>query len=81
LASQMNISLMEKGIETGSSPPLTILEKHLLDYLQSNERITLKQFMKLVNISKRRAYRILTAMVINGFIKYNDFEKEGFYSK
>ncbi len=62
-------------------PPLSIMEKHLLDYLQSNDRITVKQVMKSVNISKRRASRILTAMVLNGLIKYHDFEKEGFYSK
>lgn len=81
LASALNISLMKKGItESTLSPPLSAIENHLIDYLKSNEHITVKQFMKLVNISKRRALRILTGMVLNGLIKVHDLDKENFYT-
>jgi len=55
-------------------------EKKLLDYLSSHEKITLKQFMQIVNISKRRANRILTDLTVNGAIRVHDHEKEDYYT-
>jgi len=49
-------------------------EKSLFAYLQKYERITVKDFCKLVNISKRRAERTLVALVRSGIVQihYDD---------
>ncbi len=52
----------------------------LLDYLKTNRRVTLKQFMKLANLSRRRAYRILIKLVLHGYIRLHDKEKEEYYT-
>jgi predicted HTH transcriptional regulator len=43
-------------------------EKALFDYLEKNEKISTKDFCKLVNISERRAQRILIKLVRMGVI-------------
>lgn len=52
----------------------------VLDYLKNNRRITLPEFMKLANISKRRAYRILVKLVLHGYLRLHEKEKEDFYT-
>ena len=52
----------------------------VLDYLKVNRRITLPEFMKLANISKRRAYRILIKLVLHGYLRLHDKEKEDYYT-
>lgn len=56
-------------------------EKALLTYLDVKDRITLIQFMKLKNFSKRRALRMLTDLVSGGFIRIHEHEKEPFYTR
>jgi predicted HTH transcriptional regulator len=86
-ASKQMIGLMLKGqLATDTNKPKKNLvsvgskEKRLLNYLSSHEKITLKQFMQIVNISKRRANRILTDLTINGVIRVHDHEKEDYYT-
>jgi len=55
-------------------------EKALLDYLTENERITLKEYTNILNISRRRASRILVTMVLAGIIRVHTTEKEEFYT-
>ncbi len=55
-------------------------ETQLLAYLQVHERITSKAFSKLVNISDRRARRILVKLTREGVIYLHDIEKEPFYT-
>jgi len=43
-------------------------EKTLFDYLEKYERITIKDYCKLVNISKRRAERTMVSLVRAGVI-------------
>ena len=52
----------------------------VLDYLKTNRRITLPEFMKLANISKRRAYRILIKLVLHGYLRLHEKEKEDYYT-
>ncbi len=70
--------------ESPDAPPLTIsigdTERRLFDYLDQNERITVKQFGKLVNISNRRASRILIQLVRAGVLRIHTHEKEDFYT-
>ncbi|HLF20848.1 MAG TPA: RNA-binding domain-containing protein, partial [Bacteroidota bacterium] len=71
--------------ESPDSPPLRLAigepERRLFDFLEENERITLKEFGKLVNVSKRRASRILIQLVRAGILRIHTHEKEDFYTK
>lgn len=44
-------------------------EKNLLEYLTSNERITLHEYCKIQNLSRRKASRILVNLVLSGVIR------------
>ena len=71
--------------EKPDAPPLRIVigdsERHLFDYLDENERITVKQFSVLVNISHRRASRSLIQLVRAGVMRIHTSEKEDFYTR
>ncbi|MHC2992129.1 transcriptional regulator [Pontibacter sp. HJ8] len=60
--------------------PLDRHEQSVLVYLAENRRITLRQYMKLANLSERRAYRILVKLVIHGYLRLHDKEKEEYYT-
>ncbi|PRY12015.1 putative DNA-binding protein [Pontibacter ummariensis] len=60
--------------------PLDRHEHSVLDYLEKNPRITLRQYMKLGNLSERRAYRILVKLVLHGYLRLHDKEKEYYYT-
>lgn len=70
--------------EHPDSPPLRIAigenERRLFDHLDQHERITVKEFGKLVNISDRRASRILIQLVRAGVLRIHTHEKEDFYT-
>lgn len=55
-------------------------EEGLLRYLNTNERITLKQLCKLLNISRWRAQRMLINLVSAGVIRNHTTEKEEFFT-
>ncbi len=55
-------------------------EQGLLRYLNENDKITLSQFQKLVNISRRRASRILVEMISAGVIRNHTHEKQEFFT-
>ncbi|WP_018477904.1 AlbA family DNA-binding domain-containing protein [Pontibacter roseus] len=60
--------------------PLDRHEQAALDYLALNRRVTLRQYMKLANLSERRAYRILVKLVLHGYLRLHDKEKEEYYT-
>jgi predicted HTH transcriptional regulator len=60
--------------------PANHLEKALFDYFDKKERITVKQFAKLVNISDYRAKKMLIHLSQEGVLFEHDFERENFYS-
>jgi predicted HTH transcriptional regulator len=60
--------------------PLNKQELAAIEYLKTHSRITLAQFMKLVNIGKRRAFQTLIKLVLHGYIRYHDKEKEPYYT-
>jgi predicted HTH transcriptional regulator len=70
--------------ERPDAPPLRIVigdnERRLLSYLEANERITTKQFSALVNISERRASRILVSLVRAGVVRIHTLEKADFFT-
>lgn len=55
-------------------------EKTLITYLQKKQKITLKDFAKLINVSKRRASRILQTMITSGQIYEHSFEKVSYFT-
>ena len=55
-------------------------EEALLKYLEDNDRITLQQFRKMVNISKWRASKILVNLISAGVILNHTHEKTEFYT-
>jgi predicted HTH transcriptional regulator len=61
--------------------PLNKQELAVIDYLKTHPRITLAQYMKLVNFGKRRAYQTLIKLVLHGYIRHHDKEKEVYYTR
>ena len=55
-------------------------EKALLDYLGLNQKITLKDYANLINVSTRRANRILVDLIRHGDIYEHDFNENSFYT-
>ncbi len=70
--------------ESPDAPPLRISigepERRLLDYLGQHERITVKEFAELVNVSNRRASRTLIQLVRAGVLRIHTQEKQDFYT-
>ncbi|MFC6224005.1 helix-turn-helix domain-containing protein [Hymenobacter artigasi] len=60
--------------------PLNKQELAVIDYLKTHPRITLAQFMRLVNFGKRRAYQTLIKLVLHGYIRHHDKEREPYYT-
>ncbi len=70
--------------ENPDARPLTVSigrnEKRLFEFLDQNKRITLREFGRLVNVSDRRASRILVSLVRAGVIRIHTREKEEFFT-
>ena len=60
--------------------PLNRQELAILDYLKTHPRINLAQYMKLVNFGKRRAFQTLIKLVLHGYLRHHDKEKEPYYT-
>lgn len=60
--------------------PLNKEELAVLDYLRKNPRITLAQYMRLLNIGQRRAFRTLIKLTLHGYIRHHDKEREVYYT-
>lgn len=71
--------------ENPDAPPLRIAigenERRLFEFLDGKERITLKEFGDLVNISRRRASRTLIQLVRAGVLRVHTNEKEDYYTR
>ena len=55
-------------------------ERLLLQYLETNTRITIKEVSELLKVGRRRAQRILVDLILSGLIRINTTEKEEFYT-
>lgn len=55
-------------------------EKALIQYLTDHERITVNEFREFLNLSNRRASRILVNLVRADIIRLHNHEKEDFYT-
>jgi predicted HTH transcriptional regulator len=70
--------------EQPDKAPLTISigqnEKRLFEYLETHPRITVTEYSELINVSIRRASRILTTLVRTGVIRIHTLEKIDFFT-
>ncbi|WDF53537.1 RNA-binding domain-containing protein [Mucilaginibacter sp. KACC 22063] len=81
LASKIVVDVLKRsGDDSGVLIEYSSKEKALLEYLETNERITVKEYCQLLNMSRRRAQRILVNLVLSGVIRVNTTEKEEFYT-
>lgn len=81
LASKVVVDVLKRSTnQTDTFIKYTKHEEGLLQYLNKNERITLKQLCKLLNISRWRAQRILINLVSAGVIRNHTTEKEEFFT-
>lgn len=82
LASKETVKILRNSNE--NSPPVKIsigdIEKTLFDFLNLNEKITVKGFKKLVNISERRASRTLVNLVKAKVIRHHYFGNEDYFT-
>ncbi len=82
LASKETIRVLKNS--NPDSPPLILnlgdKEKALIEYLHKHDKITVKKFKELMNISNRRASRILVNLVRAELIRLHTLEKEDFYT-
>lgn len=82
LASKETVKILKNSND--DSPPVKVyigdIEKALFDFLNENERITVKGFKRLVNISERRASRTLVNLVKAKVIRHHYFGNEDYFT-
>lgn len=82
LASKETVKILKKS--NPDAPPLVFSvgdkEKFVLDYLSLNEKITVTRLMSLLNLSRRRASRILITLVRARLILIHHDGKEDYYT-
>jgi len=70
--------------QNANSKPLTISfgdkEKRLFAYLEKNEKTTVKEFAKIVNISSRRAERLLISLVRAGVLQIHSDTNHDYFT-
>ena len=76
-----SLNMEKEGREILEGKPLSKNEDLLFKYLESKKRITLKDYAKLINVSKRRASKILIGLTLSGRLFMHDFEKTIYFSK
>jgi predicted HTH transcriptional regulator len=55
-------------------------EKRLFEYLEEHHRITVGEYAGVINVSSRRASRILTTMVRAGVVRIHTLEKSEYFT-
>jgi predicted HTH transcriptional regulator len=81
LASKIVVDVLKgSSKEEGVLIEYSSKEKALLQYLDENDRITSKEYGRILNLSKRRAQRILVNLVLSGVIRLHTTEKEEYYT-
>jgi predicted HTH transcriptional regulator len=82
MASREVVKILEN--ENPEAPPLRLSigenERRLFAYLESNKRITTGEYGKLINVSDRRASRILVRLVRAGVVRIHTHEKQDYFT-
>ena len=82
LASKETIKILKNSVTDDLPLALYIgeIEKSLFAFLEANDRITVKGFKKLVNISERRASRTLINLVRANMIRHHFMGREDYFT-
>ncbi len=81
LASKIVLDVLKRNSSgQGTMIEFSSKEKAILEYLSQNERITLDQYRKMINISKWRASKILVNLISAGVIRSHTTEKREYYT-
>lgn len=81
LASKVVLDVLKKeSTQKGAVIKYSDNERMLFSYLEKNKRITLKEFCRLVNISRWRAQKILVNLISAGIIRVHTTEKQDYYT-
>ncbi len=81
LASKIVVDVLKRsGDDKGVLIEYSANEKALLEYLDKQERINVKEYCDLLNLTRRNAQRILVNMVLSGVIRVHTTEKEEYYT-
>ncbi len=81
LASKVTVDVLKKSTSNENTlVNFTSKEKALLDYLNANNRITIKEYCKLINISRWRATKTIVNLVMVGVIREHTHEAMAFYT-
>ena len=81
LASKIVVDVLKRSAtDEGVLIEYSDKEKALLEYLQANTRINVKEYCQLLNIHRRGAQRILVNLALSGVIKIHTTEKEEYYT-
>lgn len=76
-----SLEMEKEGRDEMQSKILTNNEKALYGFLDKKKRITLKDYAKLINVSKRRAHKILIDLTLSGKLFMHDIERTPFFTK
>ncbi len=81
LASKVMVDVLKRSTSpTGVFISYSDKEKLLLEYLDKNERIDVKQLCDLLKVGRRAAQRLLVNMALSGIISIHTSEKEEYYT-
>lgn len=75
------LEMEKEGRDSRQISPATNNEKALFGFLDKRKRITLKDYAKLINVSKRRAYKILISLTLSGKLFMHDMERTVFFTR
>lgn len=81
LASKIVVDVLRKSnSDEGVMVTYGSKEKAILEYLSTHDRITLAEYKHLVNISTRRATRIIVDLITAGVLRSHTTEKVEYYT-
>jgi len=75
------LEMEKEGRDSIKSKAMTNNERELYTFLDKKRKITLKDYAKLINVSKRRAFKILIDLTLSGKLFMHDFEATTFFTK
>lgn len=75
------LQMEQEGRDSLQKIPITRNEEALFRYLDERKKISLKDYARLINVSKRRASKILIGLTMSGRLFMHDFEKTIYFSK
>ncbi len=81
LASKIVVDVLKRSVQDeGVLIEYSTKEKALLEYLDSNERIDIKEYCQLLKMTRRSAQRIIVNLALSGVIRIHTTEKEEYYT-